>query len=252
MWWGCRSGAPKPQTSSRAAICCISSPPEETRTAYFVDHRQAVVATAGRKCEANLRAFGMLGGEPVERINSCDGQAYRHQRYASIAVGRGRLTRQARASGRERARRGAGRDSVTGGRPPPCTKMCWRGILLPNRTVLPRDGNAQRSGAGWAEARDKLHGRVVGRRPVVEMARPVIAIRWSTGRASSPDPRPQARVSAFCEVSRVPERPLRRPRTGFSWQRPGEPRGVQRTRSGSAAPPGGKAWAVIAPLTSNQ
>ena len=28
--------------------------------------------------------------------------------------------------------------------------------------------------------RDKLHGRVVGRRWVVEMALPVIAIRWST------------------------------------------------------------------------
>src|SRR4051812_47326703 len=41
-------------------------------------------------------------------------------------------------------------------------------------------GNAQRSGAGWVSARDKLHGRVVGRQPVVEMAPPVIMIRWLT------------------------------------------------------------------------
>src|SRR5512144_2164776 len=41
-------------------------------------------------------------------------------------------------------------------------------------------GNAQRSGAGWVSARDKLHGRVVERRWVVEMARTVIVIRRST------------------------------------------------------------------------
>jgi len=40
--------------------------------------------------------------------------------------------------------------------------------------------NAPRSDAGWVSARDKLHGRVVVRQPVVEMALPVIAIRWLT------------------------------------------------------------------------
>jgi len=37
--------------------------------------------------------------------------------------------------------------------------------------------NAQRSDAGWAPSGDKLHGRVVDRRWVVEMARTVIVIR---------------------------------------------------------------------------
>ena len=40
--------------------------------------------------------------------------------------------------------------------------------------------NAPRSEAGWVSARDKLHGRVVERRRVVEMALTVIVIRWST------------------------------------------------------------------------
>jgi len=40
--------------------------------------------------------------------------------------------------------------------------------------------NAQRSDAGWVLPRDRLHGRVVGRRSVVEMARTVIVIRRST------------------------------------------------------------------------
>ena len=40
--------------------------------------------------------------------------------------------------------------------------------------------NAQRSGAGWVSPRDKLHGRVVERRRVVEMARTIIAIRRLT------------------------------------------------------------------------
>src|SRR3954466_8027786 len=43
-----------------------------------------------------------------------------------------------------------------------------------------RNANAQRSGAGWVSARDRLHGRVVGRRSVVEMAPEIIAIRWLT------------------------------------------------------------------------
>jgi len=36
------------------------------------------------------------------------------------------------------------------------------------------DGNAQRSDAVWVTARDKLHGRAVDRRRVVEMAPPYI------------------------------------------------------------------------------
>jgi hypothetical protein len=40
--------------------------------------------------------------------------------------------------------------------------------------------NAQRSDAGWVLPRDRLHGRVVDRRSVVEMAPHIIAIRRST------------------------------------------------------------------------
>src|SRR5512140_657247 len=40
--------------------------------------------------------------------------------------------------------------------------------------------NAPRSEAGWVSPRDKLHGRVVERRRVVEMALPIIVIRRLT------------------------------------------------------------------------
>src|SRR5512140_120613 len=46
--------------------------------------------------------------------------------------------------------------------------------------LAPRSGNASRSEVGWVSLRDKLHGRVVERRRVVEMAPPIIVIRWST------------------------------------------------------------------------
>jgi hypothetical protein len=51
--------------------------------------------------------------------------------------------------------------------------------------------NAQRSDAGWVTARDRLHGRVVDRRPVVEMAPPYILDSAVNGRATDPDPRRQ-------------------------------------------------------------
>src|SRR3954469_3751855 len=41
-------------------------------------------------------------------------------------------------------------------------------------------GNAPRSEAGWVSVRDKLHGRVVEHRWVVEMAPPIIMIRRLT------------------------------------------------------------------------
>src|SRR5580765_3094532 len=80
-----------------------------------------------------------------------------------------------------------GRDPVAGDRPPPWTKMRWRGGLHPE-TVLPRDVNAQRRArAGLRREIDSQAGWI-GRRPVVGMARPVIAIRWSTD--ETPWPRP--------------------------------------------------------------
>jgi hypothetical protein len=106
-----------------------------------------------------------------------------------------------------------------------------------------RNANAQRSGAGWAEARDRFPGRVdrapVGRGDGTADHRDSAV----NGPAASPDPRPPARVSA---VSRTPratqprmvfrgsaepsptpagacssahQRTLRRLRAGISWQR---------------------------------
>ena len=60
-----------------------------------------------------------------------------------------------------------------------------------------RLANAQRSAAGWVTARDRLHGRVVDRRPIVEMAPPHSLDTVVNGRATDPDPRALARVSAF-------------------------------------------------------
>jgi hypothetical protein len=45
--------------------------------------------------------------------------------------------------------------------------------------------NAKRGDAGWLSPEDKLHGRVVVRRWVVEMARTLSAIRRSTDRGRS-------------------------------------------------------------------
>jgi hypothetical protein len=56
--------------------------------------------------------------------------------------------------------------------------------------------NAQRSDAGWVTSGDRLHGRVVDRRRIVEMARAVIAIRRSTDGARAQTREP-ARVLVF-------------------------------------------------------
>jgi len=57
-------------------------------------------------------------------------------------------------------------------------------------TASPReDANAQRSDAGWVTSRDRLHGRVVARRWVVEMAPSVGRNPVVDGRARDPDPR---------------------------------------------------------------
>ena len=57
-------------------------------------------------------------------------------------------------------------------------------------SYLPReDGNAPRSDAGWVTSRDRLHGRVVARRWIVEMAPPVTRNTAVNGRATGPDPR---------------------------------------------------------------
>jgi hypothetical protein len=57
-------------------------------------------------------------------------------------------------------------------------------------------GNAPRSEAGWGSPRDKLHGRVVERRRVVEVALAVIVIRRST-EERGPGPASLASVFAF-------------------------------------------------------
>jgi len=60
----------------------------------------------------------------------------------------------------------------------------------------------QRSDAGWVTARDKLHGRVVDRRRVVEMSPPYILDSVVNGRATDPDPR---RQRACSRSSRAPQ-----------------------------------------------
>jgi len=63
------------------------------------------------------------------------------------------------------------------------------------RSPRPRSGSharqraAQRRGLG--PGRDKLHGRMVGRRSVVEMAPSAVVIRWCTDEHRDPDPRRQ-------------------------------------------------------------
>jgi len=71
------------------------------------------------------------------------------------------------------------------------------------------DGNAQRSAAGWVTARDRLHGRVVDRRWVVEMAPPYILDSVVNGRATDPDPRRQRACSRSARAP-LPIKPLRR------------------------------------------
>jgi len=77
-------------------------------------------------------------------------------------------------------------------------------------TASPReDANAQRSDAGWVTSRDRLHGRVVARRWVVEMAPSVGRNPVVDGRARDPDPR---RQRACTRSSRAPQpiKPLSR------------------------------------------
>jgi len=69
--------------------------------------------------------------------------------------------------------------------------------MIGSRNVLPCDGNAQRSGAGWATARDRFPGRVdrapAGRGDGTVGHHDSVVNR----RAASPDPHPQASVCAF-------------------------------------------------------
>ena len=66
----------------------------------------------------------------------------------------------------------------------------------------PRAGdNAQRSGAGWVTARDRLHGRVVDRRRVVEMAPSHIQDSAVNGRGPDPARGASARVRVLLELT---------------------------------------------------
>jgi hypothetical protein len=75
--------------------------------------------------------------------------------------------------------------------------------------VWDRQRARQRRGLGLE--RDKLHGRVVDRRRVVEMAPPSMLDSVVNGRASGPGPAAPARVSAFFP-KRVGRRWLDQPR----------------------------------------
>jgi hypothetical protein len=63
----------------------------------------------------------------------------------------------------------------------------------------PERANAPRSAVGWVTARDRLHGRVVDRRRVVEMAPPSMLDSVVNGRATDPDPRRQRACSRSLE-----------------------------------------------------
>jgi hypothetical protein len=86
--------------------------------------------------------------------------------------------------------------------------------------VWDRQRARQRCGLGLE--RDKLHGRVVDRRRVVEMAPPSMLDSVVNGRASGPRPAAPARVSAFS-----PKRVAWSSRAGlFPWLRRTLPRGA--------------------------
>jgi len=73
---------------------------------------------------------------------------------------------------------------------------------MPRSTSGPGAGaNAQRSAAGWVRARDRLHGRVVERRPVVEMAPPSMLDSVVNGRAPDPARGASARVRVLRELT---------------------------------------------------
>ena len=82
--------------------------------------------------------------------------------------------------------------------PPPWTKMCGAQAVF---HLSREDVNAQRSGAGWATARDRFPGRVdrasAGRGDGTAGHRDTVVNR----RATSPDPRPQARVFAVSRMA---------------------------------------------------
>jgi len=59
------------------------------------------------------------------------------------------------------------------------------------RSRAPHDDNAQRSGAGWVPSEIDCTAGWIRRRPVVEMAPRLFAIRWSTDERVGPDPRRQ-------------------------------------------------------------
>jgi len=71
----------------------------------------------------------------------------------------------------------------------PLDENVWRARGLPSGSHEQR--NAQRSDAGWVTSRDRLHGRVVARRWVVEMAPSVGRNTVVDGRVRGPDPRRQ-------------------------------------------------------------
>jgi hypothetical protein len=62
--------------------------------------------------------------------------------------------------------------------------------------------NARRSTAGLGPEGDKLHGRVVGRRSVVEMAPSVAVIRWLTDDRGAQSRGASARVGVLVEGPR--------------------------------------------------
>src|SRR5262245_40671391 len=79
-----------------------------------------------------------------------------------------------------------------------CAGLPRRGNPLVLKPRVPStNANAKRSVAGWVTSRDRLHGRVVLRQPVVEMARTCGSNTAVNGRAKDPDPRTPASVLAF-------------------------------------------------------
>ena len=92
-----------------------------------------------------------------------------------------------------------GRDPVAGGPATPLNENVT--ARKPSSNLSCKDVNAQRSGAGWATARDRFPGRVdrvsADRGDGTAGHRDTVVNR----RATSPDPRPQARVSAVSRTA---------------------------------------------------
>jgi len=70
--------------------------------------------------------------------------------------------------------------------------------------------NAQRSNVGWVTPRDRLHGRVVDRRPVVEMAPPSMLDSVVNGRAEDPVHVASARARDLRKLTPRTARPAQR------------------------------------------